>query len=127
MTTRIHDLLDLPEAVRKGDFVQDLTGGIGNPDEVRKNMETFEDVGVDQIIFIQQGGNNRHEHICESLELFGREIMPEFKEVAYAIFNGGKYRNLALGAGTEERSAHSIGDAAGEGLLHGWIAIGKAL
>ena len=31
------------------------------------------------------------------------------------------------GAGTEERSAHSIGDAAGEGLLHGWIAIGKAL
>lgn len=30
--TRIHDLLDLPEAVRKGDFVQDLTGGIGNPE-----------------------------------------------------------------------------------------------
>jgi len=36
--------------------------------------------GVDQTIFIQQGGNNQHEHICESLELFAREVMPEFKE-----------------------------------------------
>src|SRR5262249_26860572 len=35
-------------------------GGIGNPDEVRATMKTFEDVGVDQVIFIQQGGNNRH-------------------------------------------------------------------
>lgn len=55
------------------------TGGIGNPDEVRANLETFEEVGVDQTIFIQQGGNNRHEHICESLELFAREVMPAFK------------------------------------------------
>ena len=26
--------------------------------------------GVDQVAFIQQGGRNRHEHICEALELF---------------------------------------------------------
>ena len=31
------------------------------------------------MIFIQQGGMNRHEHICESLELFAAEVMPEFK------------------------------------------------
>jgi hypothetical protein len=49
MTTRIHDLLDLPEAVRKGDFVQDLTGGIAQPDRTVKNyaitpkiVQTFE-------------------------------------------------------------------------------------
>ena len=30
--TRIHDLLDLPKAVRKGDFVQSLAGGIQSPD-----------------------------------------------------------------------------------------------
>ncbi len=36
-------------------------------------------VGVDQVIFIQQAGRNRHEHICESLELFGAEVLPEFK------------------------------------------------
>ena len=29
--------------------------------------------------FIQQGGRNRHDHICEALELFGSEVMHEFK------------------------------------------------
>jgi hypothetical protein len=49
MTTRIHDLLDLPEAIRKGDFVQDLTGGIAHPDRTVKDyaitpkiVQTFE-------------------------------------------------------------------------------------
>ena len=32
MTTLIHDLLDLPEAVRKGDFVQSLAAGIASPE-----------------------------------------------------------------------------------------------
>src|SRR4029079_11286768 len=36
--------------------------------------------GVAPTIFIQQGGNNRHEDICESLELFARDVMPAFKE-----------------------------------------------
>ncbi|MYA61652.1 MAG: LLM class flavin-dependent oxidoreductase, partial [Dehalococcoidia bacterium] len=36
--------------------------------------------GVDQVVFIQQGGRNRHEHICESLELFASEVLPEFKD-----------------------------------------------
>ena len=56
------------------------TGGIGNPDEIRANLEKFEEIGVDQTIFIQQGGNNRHEHICESLELFSRRVQPAFRE-----------------------------------------------
>jgi len=54
-------------------------GGIGNPDEVRANLEKFESMGVDQVIFIQQGGRNKHEHICESLQLFASRIQPEFK------------------------------------------------
>jgi len=52
---------------------------IGTPDHIRKNLRTFADAGVDQVIFIQQGGKNRHEHICESLELFAKDVMPEFK------------------------------------------------
>ena len=28
---------------------------------------------------MQQSGTNRHEHICESLELFAADVMPEFK------------------------------------------------
>jgi alkanesulfonate monooxygenase SsuD/methylene tetrahydromethanopterin reductase-like flavin-dependent oxidoreductase (luciferase family) len=54
-------------------------GGIGSPDEVRATLETFEQVGVDQVVFIQQGGNNRHEDICSSLELFATRVMPAFQ------------------------------------------------
>ena len=52
--------------------------GIGTPADYRELVKGFGDVGVDQIIFLQQGGKNRHEHICESLELFGREVLPHF-------------------------------------------------
>jgi alkanesulfonate monooxygenase SsuD/methylene tetrahydromethanopterin reductase-like flavin-dependent oxidoreductase (luciferase family) len=55
-------------------------GGMGTPDEMRAHLRKFNEAGVDQVAFIQQGGRNRHEHICEALELFGRDIMPEFKE-----------------------------------------------
>jgi alkanesulfonate monooxygenase SsuD/methylene tetrahydromethanopterin reductase-like flavin-dependent oxidoreductase (luciferase family) len=54
--------------------------GIGTPEQLRAHLRGFADVGVDQVVFIQQGGNNRHQHICESLELFAREVMPEFKD-----------------------------------------------
>jgi alkanesulfonate monooxygenase SsuD/methylene tetrahydromethanopterin reductase-like flavin-dependent oxidoreductase (luciferase family) len=60
---------------------QDERGrGIGTPDQMRQHLRDFTEVGVDQVIFIQQGGRNRHEHICDSLELFARDVMPEFKE-----------------------------------------------
>jgi alkanesulfonate monooxygenase SsuD/methylene tetrahydromethanopterin reductase-like flavin-dependent oxidoreductase (luciferase family) len=54
--------------------------GIGTPAQLRDHLRGFEEAGVDQVIFIQQGGRNRHEHICESLELFAKQVMPEFKE-----------------------------------------------
>jgi len=54
-------------------------GGIGTPDQLREHLRKFADAGVDQTVFIQQGGNNRHENICEDLELFARAVMPEFK------------------------------------------------
>jgi hypothetical protein len=57
-----------------------LRGATGTPDQVREYLERFEQAGVDQVIFVLQAGKNRHEHICESLELFGREILPAFKE-----------------------------------------------
>jgi len=54
-------------------------GGIGTPGDMRGHLKKFEAVGVDQVTFIQQAGMNKHEHICESLELFASEVMPEFK------------------------------------------------
>jgi alkanesulfonate monooxygenase SsuD/methylene tetrahydromethanopterin reductase-like flavin-dependent oxidoreductase (luciferase family) len=69
------------EAVRDQIGTEVLGGGascIGTPAQIRASLSTFQDAGVDQTIFIQQGGRNRHEDICESLELFAREVMPEF-------------------------------------------------
>ena len=54
--------------------------GIGTPAEFSNFLREFQDAGVDQVIFLQQGGKIRHDHICESLELFAREVMPEFVE-----------------------------------------------
>jgi alkanesulfonate monooxygenase SsuD/methylene tetrahydromethanopterin reductase-like flavin-dependent oxidoreductase (luciferase family) len=60
-----------------------IATGIGTPDDMRKHLKAFQDAGVDQVIFLQQAGRNKHEHICEALELFAAEVMPEFKaEVA---------------------------------------------
>ena len=53
--------------------------GIGTPDDIREHIRGFQEAGVDQVIFLQQAGRNRHAHICESLELFAAEVMPEFK------------------------------------------------
>jgi alkanesulfonate monooxygenase SsuD/methylene tetrahydromethanopterin reductase-like flavin-dependent oxidoreductase (luciferase family) len=53
--------------------------GIGTPADIRDHIRGFQAAGVDQVIFLQQAGRNRHEHICESLELFAAEVMPEFQ------------------------------------------------
>ena len=57
-----------------------LRGAIGTPDQIRSYLRRYEEAGVDQVIFCSQSGQNRHEDIMESLELFGREVLPEFKE-----------------------------------------------
>ena len=54
--------------------------GIGTPEQLRLHLRSFEASGVDQVAFIQQGGKNWHDHICQSLELFAREVLPEFEE-----------------------------------------------
>jgi alkanesulfonate monooxygenase SsuD/methylene tetrahydromethanopterin reductase-like flavin-dependent oxidoreductase (luciferase family) len=59
-----------------------LRGAVGTPSQIRELVRRYEDAGVDQLIFVSQAGRNRHEDICESLELFAREVMPEFHERA---------------------------------------------
>jgi alkanesulfonate monooxygenase SsuD/methylene tetrahydromethanopterin reductase-like flavin-dependent oxidoreductase (luciferase family) len=55
-------------------------GGLGTPEELSAYFKAYEDAGVDQMILLQQSGNYRHEHICESLQLFGDAVLPAFKE-----------------------------------------------
>ena len=57
-----------------------LRGAIGTPDQVEELVRRYEAAGVDQIIFVSQCGKNKHEDICESLELFGKKVLPKFTD-----------------------------------------------
>ena len=71
------------EIIDAGARADAIATGIGTPDDMRKHLKAFQEAGVDQVIFMQQAGRNKHKEICESLELFAAEVMPEFKaEVA---------------------------------------------
>ena len=60
--------------------VGSLRGAVGTPDQVVELIRRYEAAGVDQIAFVLQSGPNKHEHICESLELFGEKVLPRFTE-----------------------------------------------
>ena len=81
--TLIHDLLDLPEAVRKGDFVQDLTGGISNPER------TVEDYAITPKIV------QTFEH---ALSIIGSALRDGRSQAAYlqGSFGSGKSHFMAL-------------------------------
>ena len=66
------------KAVEEG--VSGIRGAVGTPDQVREYLRRYEEYGVDQVIFCAQAGKNRHEDIMESLELFGRDVLPEFRD-----------------------------------------------
>lgn len=70
---------DLTPAVNGGGLTASR-GCIGTPEQVRNHLRIMADMAVDQIVFIQQGGKNKHEDICASLELFAAKVMPEFQE-----------------------------------------------
>jgi alkanesulfonate monooxygenase SsuD/methylene tetrahydromethanopterin reductase-like flavin-dependent oxidoreductase (luciferase family)/putative sterol carrier protein len=55
-----------------------LRGAVGTPDQIADLVKRYEAAGVDQVIFVLQAGKNRHEHICESIELVGKEVLPRF-------------------------------------------------
>ena len=58
-----------------------LRGGlIGSPETIRRKLRRFQSSNIDQVVLLNQAGRNTHEDICESLELFAREVMPEFQQ-----------------------------------------------
>ncbi len=64
-----------PEAHSKA-----LTSGlIGSPETIRKKLRKFESSHIDQVILLNQAGKTKHEDIYSSLEMFAKDVMPEFK------------------------------------------------
>ena len=82
-----------------------MRGAVGTPDQIRDLIRRYEDVGVDQIIFVSQAGTNKHEHVCESLELFGRDVLPGFAERAEEVERAKQARlGESLSAALERRA-----------------------
>jgi hypothetical protein len=52
----------------------------GTPQDAREALRIWRDTGIDQIIVLTQCGNMPHEATCRSIDLLGREVMPEFRE-----------------------------------------------
>ncbi|HLI53860.1 MAG TPA: LLM class flavin-dependent oxidoreductase [Acidimicrobiales bacterium] len=57
-----------------------LRGAIGTPEQVRDLLARYEAAGVDQVILVSQAGHNKHDHVLESLELFGKTVLPHFAD-----------------------------------------------
>src|ERR1700759_5185445 len=54
------------------------SGLIGSPETIRQKLRQFPTNPGDQGNLLQQAGKTSHQDICESLELFAKEVMPEF-------------------------------------------------
>jgi alkanesulfonate monooxygenase SsuD/methylene tetrahydromethanopterin reductase-like flavin-dependent oxidoreductase (luciferase family) len=57
-----------------------IQDAVGTPDMLRTRLREFEDVGIDQVICLSQAGKIPHELLCSSIELFSKEVLPEFKD-----------------------------------------------
>jgi len=51
----------------------------GNPESCIKTIKMYEDIGVDQVMMIMQTETISHEQVMESMELFGKEVIPAFR------------------------------------------------
>jgi len=88
-----------------------MRGAVGTPDQIVELIERYEAAGVDQIIFVSQAGGNRHEHVCESIELFGKQVLPRFAERADEIDKARRDRlSDAIGTALERREPARTAD-----------------
>ena len=78
-----------------------LRGAVGTPDQLREFLRRYESAGVDQLIFVMQAGRTRHDHIMESIELFGTEVLPEIRRAGR-----GHERRQGREMGAFDRASH---------------------
>ncbi len=53
---------------------------IGTPDQLRDYLRPYEDAHQDIVLLIAQAGSRKHEDIMQSIDLFGREVLPDIRE-----------------------------------------------
>ena len=53
---------------------------IGNPEEVSATIKRFQDIGLDQLVFIPVvGWKTPHEKSLESIAILGEKVLPRFR------------------------------------------------
>ncbi len=53
---------------------------MGSPATIRKKLWEFQKANVDHVIPLKQAGKTSHQDICDSLEMFFKEVMLDFHE-----------------------------------------------
>jgi alkanesulfonate monooxygenase SsuD/methylene tetrahydromethanopterin reductase-like flavin-dependent oxidoreductase (luciferase family) len=51
----------------------------GSPDRCIEKIERYEQLGADGVLCMMQTGRIEHRHVMESIELFGKYVIPHFK------------------------------------------------
>jgi len=52
---------------------------VGDPDKCVEKLKRYERAGADHVLCLMQVGGLKHERIMESIELFGKYVIPHFK------------------------------------------------
>jgi alkanesulfonate monooxygenase SsuD/methylene tetrahydromethanopterin reductase-like flavin-dependent oxidoreductase (luciferase family) len=63
-----------------GSLLDDGTFCIGDPADCIRTIAKYEAAGVDQILCLMQAGRIPHEKIMRSIELFGEQVIPAFRQ-----------------------------------------------
>ena len=56
----------------------------GDPESCIKTVKMYEDIGVDQVMLIMQTETIPHEKVMGSIDLFGKKVIPAFREAKVA-------------------------------------------
>jgi len=70
---------DADNAADYNKLIDSGTFCMGDPDACIKTLEEYAALDPDEVVLIMQAGRIPHDKIMESIRLFGREIIPEFK------------------------------------------------
>ena len=94
-----------------------LRGGlIGSPETLRKKLAKFETSHIDQVILLNQAGNNRHEDICE--------VLGAFRQGGHAGISRAPYRARGVEGCRDEPRDRARRDR--HGSVHGSLRQGNA-
>jgi alkanesulfonate monooxygenase SsuD/methylene tetrahydromethanopterin reductase-like flavin-dependent oxidoreductase (luciferase family) len=66
----------------------------GTPDEVCEQVEKYQTVGCDQVVFGVPGDSVEHDEVLEMIEMFGTKVIPEFDKDP--VHSTDRYRETAV-------------------------------